>query len=670
MSIDTPPPPPPPPPETPVADPVDLPVVEDTAAPAAAEETAGLEGQAADAGQAAALSAEPDTRPGQGTDAAEAADTPAPDASSQDTLPAADPVDLPVVEDTAAPAVAEETAGLEGQAANPGEAAVPLSAEPDTAPGQGTDAGEVADTPAPDASSQDTLRAADPVDLPVVEDTAVPTEPMETADLADASSNAREGAGPSEESMDRANAAALVDFQKDLDRARANDDADFERATLDAMSKVQVSDAIRADPRGYLDSLSQIEEPETPRPVVIGEQQDRVEYAAERFGAETYPGLTAEQAGLEEGSAELKAAQLEHNNAWINQMRDEGRLIIDTGPAEPRGQYPKPTRPSDWPAAPYEIELGAIENYPNVIRPWEGMTKAPNFPWKYDSSTYQDGHYKPDQHRASIDLTPIGDIRPPTTDTVGHDAADRPIVQDPDHSAVGSSDGYKRFDDAPVLPSSPNVDTVHQGILGDCWAISAVNAVSHAEPGVWENRIHDNGDSVTVDLYDNGQLSPVTVDKTLPVDVKGNLVAARDTDHSTFGSFVEKALAVKLGNGSYKGIVGGFPHRAMETLTGRRGQDASPDKVGPDQLKTLVDGHHPVCAGSVSDRRLDAATLAERHGPNGGDLDLIPRQSEHTYTVTSIGDDGRVELRNPWGYNHLSLSWDQFKRNFDYVGWC
>ena len=53
--------------------------------------------------------------------------------------------------------------------------------------------------------------------------------------------------------MDRANASTLVDLQKDLDRARANNDADFERATLENMSRVQVSDAIRADPQGYLD---------------------------------------------------------------------------------------------------------------------------------------------------------------------------------------------------------------------------------------------------------------------------------------------------------------------------------------------------------------------------------------------------------------------------------
>jgi hypothetical protein len=134
---------------------------------------------------------------------------------------------------------------------------------------------------------------------------------------------------------------------------------------------------------------------------VIGEQQDRVKYAASRFEAEVYKGLPEEEAaGLLEDSEELRTAQLKHNEDWINRMKEEGRLVIDTGPAEQRVSYPAPTRPSDWPQGPYEVELSAIENYPNVIRPWEDMTGTPNFPWKYDSSTYSDwdGYYKPEQN--------------------------------------------------------------------------------------------------------------------------------------------------------------------------------------------------------------------------------------------------------------------------------
>jgi hypothetical protein len=141
--------------------------------------------------------------------------------------------------------------------------------------------------------------------------------------------------------------------------------------------------------------------PDTPRPVVIGEQQTRVEYAASMFNAETYPGLSAEHAGLPENSEELRTAQLKHNEDWINQMKEEGRLVIDTGPAEHRENYPAPTRQNDWPQAPYEVELSAIDNYSNVIRPWEDMTGTPNFPWKYDSSTYPDGYYKLEQDPAA-----------------------------------------------------------------------------------------------------------------------------------------------------------------------------------------------------------------------------------------------------------------------------
>lgn len=115
------------------------------------------------------------------------------------------------------------------------------------------------------------------------------------------------------------------------------------------------------------------------RPAVIGEQQSGVDYTARMFGAETYPGLTAEEAGLPEGSDELRAARLQHNEDWISQMKEEGRTIIEAGPAEWR-EYPELTRPSDWPEAPYEAELRVIEDYQNVIRPWADITGTPNFP--------------------------------------------------------------------------------------------------------------------------------------------------------------------------------------------------------------------------------------------------------------------------------------------------
>jgi hypothetical protein len=109
------------------------------------------------------------------------------------------------------------------------------------------------------------------------------------------------------------------------------------------------------------------------RPVVIGEQQDRVDYAARVFGAEPYPGLTAEAAGLQKRPIELEQARLAHNEAWLRQAIADGRIVIDTGPAEHKVDYPRPTegghgrgkteeRPYFQTAA-YEMERAVADPY-------------------------------------------------------------------------------------------------------------------------------------------------------------------------------------------------------------------------------------------------------------------------------------------------------------------
>jgi hypothetical protein len=125
------------------------------------------------------------------------------------------------------------------------------------------------------------------------------------------------------------------------------------------------------------------------QPVVIGEQQDRVTYAAHRFGAEDYKGLSPEEAGLPEGSHELESRRLEHNERWLREAIEQGRPVIDTGPAEPRLDYPEPTRGSHGdPLTPerpyrgeaaYEVECRVLKEtgYQRVMRPWEDMSREP-----------------------------------------------------------------------------------------------------------------------------------------------------------------------------------------------------------------------------------------------------------------------------------------------------
>jgi len=121
----------------------------------ATQDTANPSDQASSADASAVpLSAGPETPPGQGADTA---DTHTPDASSPDT-PVDDPVDRPIVEDGPAPTAPPETANPAEEPSNADESAAPLSAVPETLPGQGAD---TADTHTPDVSSSDTAPGTD-----------------------------------------------------------------------------------------------------------------------------------------------------------------------------------------------------------------------------------------------------------------------------------------------------------------------------------------------------------------------------------------------------------------------------------------------------------------------------------------------------------------------------
>ncbi|HVM07699.1 MAG TPA: DUF6531 domain-containing protein [Acidimicrobiales bacterium] len=74
----------------------------------------------------------------------------------------------------------------------------------------------------------------------------------------------------------------------------------------------------------------------TGRPIVIGEDmRNRVIPAAERMGADYYAPPQFRTDGQ----------SMAHNRYWINEQMNQGRGIIDVGPAPGRAQYPEPTSP-------------------------------------------------------------------------------------------------------------------------------------------------------------------------------------------------------------------------------------------------------------------------------------------------------------------------------------
>ncbi len=105
---------------------------------------------------------------------------------------------------------------------------------------------------------------------------------------------------------------------------------------------------------GALGDVGSLKKGAKKRPIVIGEDMpDRVIPAADKYGADYYkpPDAPPDQ-------------WMDNNKKWINEAMDEGRGIIDKGPAPGRKNYPEPT--SDY----YNMERDQIRNrdYKNYIQ--------------------------------------------------------------------------------------------------------------------------------------------------------------------------------------------------------------------------------------------------------------------------------------------------------------
>ncbi len=88
----------------------------------------------------------------------------------------------------------------------------------------------------------------------------------------------------------------------------------------------------------------------------------------------------------------------------------------------------------------------------------------------------------------------------------------------------------------PLFTKEPSPHDVRQGNIGDCFFISALNAIVEKDPNLVKEMIQDNGDSVTVRFYKpSGDPLFVKVKKTIPTAV---FVATDGTkrDHKPYGA--------------------------------------------------------------------------------------------------------------------------------------
>ena len=202
----------------------------------------------------------------------------------------------------------------------------------------------------------------------------------------------------------------------------------------------------------------------------------------------------------------------------------------------------------------------------------------------------------------------------------------------------------------------------YQGLLGDCYFITALGTVADSSPAAIQNMFLDNGDGTwTVRFYLNGVADYVTVDRMLPTDSNGTLVYAdygmmsNDPTNTLWIPLAEKAYAQLneivqgggYGTNQYSSIEGGIPGTVYTKVLGH--QPATYYDLSNQQVMINAINNHlavGICTNGTTD-------------PNSG------LYASHAYAVIGYDNTTRTfTLYNPWGFDQPGpLTWTDLQNN-------
>ena len=231
-----------------------------------------------------------------------------------------------------------------------------------------------------------------------------------------------------------------------------------------------------------------------------------------------------------------------------------------------------------------------------------------------------------------------------------------------------------------VILNEPNYDNVFQGMLNDCYFLSAISSLcSHKSyyDKIFHIKCRTIENAYGVYLFINGQKKLVIVDDYFPYinnNSRKQLCFGFSGSNELWVSLIEKAWA-KI-NGSYIRIgTGGFSNEAFDVLTEAYTEHISIprdfDKIKDElwrKLDQAIKRNYVVCLGTYGDDNLEEKGLVSGHA-----YTLI-----NIYIVkTKSGIEKVVKLRNPYGDEEYNGRWGdndsvwnenkEFKKKFNYL---